>query len=470
MWPRSMFCNGWSLVNGEKMSKSKGNFFTIDEFIKRYSADAARVACANSGDTLEDANIEENVANKAVTTFPVFMETMKTFVSESEPLSDTMEGERFVDRWFANEMNRLVVQSNAHYASMYYREALRTCWYEFSALFDQYRDICKASHVLPNKTLTFRYYEWQLIMFSPIAPHFCDHCWSLLGKSGSILDARFPLPTADVNVSLVTQGIYIYDKVPHEFIKQLDKASKSKAGRPANGTLYIARSFPQWKVSVLTKLRAKHEIGEMPLVSQDELKSNETAASQWKSIMLELMQDASLKPFAKQLGPFAAFKRDEAATSGPGALNATVPYDEMALVSENLMYLQEKLKLAIDVVDSAAPASACHHDTAASSQPGKPTMYLLAPDGGSTSAPKLTSKAASMTNGKSASAGTMSDLKSLNDYLSTRSYFEGGAGPTAIDAAQFQLTPCVADAEQFPHAARWCNHIRSFTPAQRASW
>ena len=28
--------------------------------------------------------------------------------------------------------------------------------------------------------------------------------------------------------------------------------------------------------------------------------------------MTELMQDASLKPFGKHLGPFAAFKRDEA--------------------------------------------------------------------------------------------------------------------------------------------------------------
>jgi len=27
--PRSIFCNGWVLVNGAKMSKSTGNFFTI---------------------------------------------------------------------------------------------------------------------------------------------------------------------------------------------------------------------------------------------------------------------------------------------------------------------------------------------------------------------------------------------------------------------------------------------------------
>ena len=28
-WPKKFFCNGWILVNGDKMSKSMGNFYTI---------------------------------------------------------------------------------------------------------------------------------------------------------------------------------------------------------------------------------------------------------------------------------------------------------------------------------------------------------------------------------------------------------------------------------------------------------
>lgn len=32
-WPRSYFLNGYILVNGEKMSKEKGNFFTIHDML-----------------------------------------------------------------------------------------------------------------------------------------------------------------------------------------------------------------------------------------------------------------------------------------------------------------------------------------------------------------------------------------------------------------------------------------------------
>ena len=53
--PRGVFCNGYVIVNGEKMSKSKGNFYTIMDIINDYGCDASRIALADCGDTLDDA-------------------------------------------------------------------------------------------------------------------------------------------------------------------------------------------------------------------------------------------------------------------------------------------------------------------------------------------------------------------------------------------------------------------------------
>ena len=55
-WPKAFYCNGHIMVDSEKMSKSKGNFLTLEEAISSYSADATRIACADSGDGLQDAN------------------------------------------------------------------------------------------------------------------------------------------------------------------------------------------------------------------------------------------------------------------------------------------------------------------------------------------------------------------------------------------------------------------------------
>lgn len=63
---RSYFCNGYLCLNGEKMSKSTGNFMTLGQCLKKFGADATRLALADAGDTLDDANFDEKVANAAI--------------------------------------------------------------------------------------------------------------------------------------------------------------------------------------------------------------------------------------------------------------------------------------------------------------------------------------------------------------------------------------------------------------------
>lgn len=469
-WPRGFFCNGWLLVNNEKMSKSKGNFFTLQDIIAKYSADSVRLALANSGDTLEPANFDETVANKALLAFPIFVESLKAFVAGTEPASEGPEDAKFLDRWFANELNRLVVESNNHYTGMYYREALRTSYFEFMAAFDQYRDVCKAGKQLPNKKLVLRYFEWQLIVLSPICPHICEHGWGLLGKSGSVLDARFPTPLAAIDTSIVSQGQYIFDKVLHDFIKLQEKAAKQ--GKPTSAVVYVAHRFPEWKVSILATLRQKHADGKLPLVSQEDMKADETAKSQWKDIMQDLMQDPKLKPVAKHIGPFAAFKRDEAALFGPTALEASVPFDELTLIKENVEYLQDKLKLGISVANAENVQGPEQQEAANTAQPGKPSVFFVVEGGakaGKASAPSQKSAGGEEKRNGHAVA-VISDLAKLNEHLSTRSFILDGAAPTREDAAQWEACPSQIDGAKLPHVSRWYRHISFFNAAQRARW
>jgi leucyl-tRNA synthetase len=62
-WPLSMRANGHILLNGLKMSKSKGNSLTLRQAVEKFGADATRLAMADAGDGIEDANFEEKSAN-----------------------------------------------------------------------------------------------------------------------------------------------------------------------------------------------------------------------------------------------------------------------------------------------------------------------------------------------------------------------------------------------------------------------
>ena len=48
------------------MSKSTGNFMTLDGVVKKYGADAARVALADAGDGINDSNFVEDVADNTI--------------------------------------------------------------------------------------------------------------------------------------------------------------------------------------------------------------------------------------------------------------------------------------------------------------------------------------------------------------------------------------------------------------------
>jgi len=260
----------------------------------------------------------------------------------------------------------------------------------------------------------------------------------------------------------------MFDKVPHDFIKLLDKATKS--GTAKSAVVFFAKDFPDWKKSVLALLRQKNKEKKLPLVSQDEM--DDEMKAQWKDVMQELMQDASLKPFGKHVGPFAAFKRDEAAQFGASALEASVPFDERSLLTENVNYLKQKLAVDVTVASADELQSPDQKDAASNAQPGKPAIHFVVeggkPAGGKPAAGKAAAKPAAA---KAASqVATISDLKKLNEHLSTRSYFEGGVKPTQADVAQLAATPSNVSEEQYPHVARWHKHIGSFKPPQRESW
>lgn len=114
-WPKSVRANGHLLLNGEKMSKSTGNFLTLSQAVKKFGADATRIALADAGDGMEDANFEEKGANAAI----MRMYTLKEWIEETVKNSDlrTTQGEVIWDKFFDDEMNQLVHEAYQHYSA-----------------------------------------------------------------------------------------------------------------------------------------------------------------------------------------------------------------------------------------------------------------------------------------------------------------------------------------------------------------
>lgn len=85
-WPQGIRANGHLMLNSAKMSKSEGNFLTLKEAVQKFSADGMRLCLADAGDSVEDANFQENMADAGILRLYTFIEWVNEVLETKDSL------------------------------------------------------------------------------------------------------------------------------------------------------------------------------------------------------------------------------------------------------------------------------------------------------------------------------------------------------------------------------------------------
>ncbi|KAL7269588.1 cytosolic leucyl tRNA synthetase [Rhizina undulata] len=262
-WPRGVRANGHLMLNGEKMSKHTGNFLTLEETVKKFGADAARIALSDSGDGIEDANFDEKVANAAILRLYNLKEWCEEMVKDIE--AGKLRGgdkENFWDKVFENEMNELIEQTREHYESTSYKLALKTGFYEFQAARDTYREATMG--VGMHQDLVLRFIELQALLINVIAPHWAEYVWlELLKKPSTIQNELFPKVSQPISKALSAARNYVHtvaSSITSTEAAQLKKKAKGKGTAydpklPKKLTIYVALNYPSWQEKYIDLVR-----------------------------------------------------------------------------------------------------------------------------------------------------------------------------------------------------------------------
>ena len=175
LWPRGYYCNGHVLVDAEKMSKSKGNFLMMNNTIEKYTADATRLACADAGDSLDDANFDRSTADSAVLT----LVAEDAWISEIVGSQDLRTGElNTMDKILLNETYRLTAAAGGAFSAMQFKEGLKQGWFEMLLARNDYRSWCVDSEVGLHADVVRTWIETIVIVICPICPHWYVLCES----------------------------------------------------------------------------------------------------------------------------------------------------------------------------------------------------------------------------------------------------------------------------------------------------
>lgn len=371
-WPQAVRANGHLLLNSEKMSKSTGNFLTLSQAIAKFSADGMRLALADAGDTVEDANFVEAMADAGILRLYAWVDWVKEMIANQNNLR-TGPADTFNDRVFVSEMYSSIVKTEQHYERMMYKEALKSGFFEFQAAKDKYRELAIEGM---HRDLVFRFIEYQTLLLAPICPHLCEHTWTLLGKSSSVMKASWPT-AGPVDEILIRSSQYLMDTA-HDLrlrLKAYMQPAKSKKGdnkppaKPTHCTIYVAKTYPPWQHSALSLL-GKH------------YKSNNGALPDNKVIAMELGAMPELKKYMKRVMPFVAMIKDSLEKKGPRVLDLELEFDERAVLLDNIVYLTNSLELdQIEVVFASEADDKVKEDCC----PGKPFCVFRSEPGVSVS-------------------------------------------------------------------------------------
>ena len=360
MWPRGMRSNGHLLLNAEKMSKSTGNFKTLNQAIKEYSADAMRFALADAGDTMDDANFEHETANMAILRLTKELAFIEEVMESLDALRDEAPTS-FMDRIFDNELNIAAFKAKEAYDGYLFREAVQVGVFQLQLARDTYR--YATTDVGMNKRLMLKYIDWSTRIIAPICPHTAEHVWRNILKNDSfVIKAGWPdAPTADF--VLQETGKYVERQIAllRKDIAAAEKPKKVKKGDPpppapppvVGCELVVPKEFGGWQAKALGVLSAmydEHEAAGRPngKAYPDGLMGN---------VMKVVREDetfSSLGPKAIKsiVMPFFKSKADLADVGGKVVLDTTLPFDEQAVLKENTNYLLRALGLESLVVTS----------------------------------------------------------------------------------------------------------------------
>jgi leucyl-tRNA synthetase len=221
-WPKAMTVNGMLNVEGEKMSKSKGNFILLLDAIKKYGADSTRITLMDSAEGLHDANFSERDT-----------ETWKNKLYSLHNLTETHfdKGKamlnRSIDIWLISRFQKHIKKTTEHLENVENRSAL-TYFHQMMNDFNWYL----RRNDEKNKSVVNYALEVMTKILSPYCPFISEEIWKKMGKKQFIFNEKWP----EFDESKIDEKIVKYEnsfKKLCEDIKHVIKLSEK------NNKLYL---------------------------------------------------------------------------------------------------------------------------------------------------------------------------------------------------------------------------------------
>lgn len=248
-WPQGIVVFGMGLLEGNKMSSSKGNVILLKDAIDTYGADVVRLFLMSSAEPWQDFDWRENEVKGTKKRLEWFSEfAQKVEEIKGSPVSlksfELRDVEIPVNSWILSQVNMRIRDATEALEGFQTRKALQEALFLFKKDIDYYfRRIGDEVNPEIINVLVYILDNWIRLM-SPFVPHTCEEMWSKIEGEGFASCAEWP----EYNEDLIDEKVQKAEEIIQSLNNDINEIKKIINSKPEKIHVYVA---PDWKWDVL---------------------------------------------------------------------------------------------------------------------------------------------------------------------------------------------------------------------------
>jgi len=348
-WPKAIGVNGMLMIEGNKMSKSKGNFVPLRSAIEQYGADATRCALLLGAEGMDDPDWRSENVKDIKNKLETFYRLVEGIIENGEA---RQEKGSHLEEWLISTLQHKVKKVTENLEAMKTRTALENAFFE---IWNDFRWYMRRKEKPDKKTLREALNIWVRLL-APFVPHICEEIWSKMGEKGFISTAEWPrYESKKISVKAEESENLIRNVL--EDTQNIIRATKIT---PKKICYYTAAS---WKWSVYLKI----------------LEKSVTAKISVSDVMKEIVKEQKLKDKTKEIARMVPQNIEEInrmpEERKKRLLEASV-LNEKAILDEAKGFLKNELNAEILIFSEEEEQRYDPKNRAQQAKPYRPAIYI----------------------------------------------------------------------------------------------
>ena len=254
--PKGIVVFGMGLLEGHKMSSSKGNVVLLSDAIKNHGADVVRLFLMSSAEPWQDFDWREKEVKgtkRRLEWFVEFAERVKNihhgplYINEVGTESEVVP-KSFISKWMLGQLNLRIKDTTEALEGFQTRKGVQDSLFLLKKDLDHYfhriKDYMDDEEYNPEISMVLAtVLEAWIRLMTPFTPHTSEELWEKYGGEGFVSEA--PWPTYDPD--LINEKIKKSEEIIQGLVRDIFEIKKILDMDPEKIHIYLA---PKWKWNV----------------------------------------------------------------------------------------------------------------------------------------------------------------------------------------------------------------------------